>query len=390
MASLQARHARNCALERHWTTFEEARKKKGCTCKPMYHVVSRIDGVLIREPVGHDRKGAERRLRAIDVQIDEGTYDVVESVGLCDWIDEWLTGFRGKETTRRTYRSTLDYAKAAIGNKPLRRMTPSDVLRFLQHVEKANRNRKRPRDVSPTTLAKHLRQLSVCLQAAVQQGKIDKNPVSMLDKSSKPKPQTKRPSYYTNDELALLWPQFEEQPALAALCRLAVTTGMRFGELAALDWMHDVSLTRGEIEITKTYTPGIGINPTKSGEPRTVDLIPQARRVLEEWIVQTSGKGLVFEHETGGHLDGGQVLDVLYAAMERAGIPRVGERGGKRTFHSFRNTFARITLENGALLEWVQAQLGHSSITLTRDLYGSWSRKAEKQHALGLDGVFTV
>ena len=76
--------------------------------------------------------------------------------------------------------------------------------------------------------------------------------------------------------------------------------------------------------------------------------------------------------------------------MEKARIPRVSERGGKRTFHSFRHTFARVTLESGAQLEWVQAQLGHSTIMLTRDLYGAWSRKAEKLAARRLKGKFVV
>ena len=84
------------------------------------------------------------------------------------------------------------------------------------------------------------------------------------------------------------------------------------------------------------------------------------------------------------------MLVALYTAMDRAGIGRIGERGGKRTFHSFRNTFARIALEGGAQLTWVQAQLGHSSITLTRDVYGAWSRRAEKLEAQRLDGAFTL
>ena len=91
-----------------------------------------------------------------------------------------------------------------------------------------------------------------------------------------------------------------------------------------------------------------------------------------------------------GNLKGRFVLDVLYAAMVNAGIPRQSERGGKRTFHSFRNTFARIALEAGAEITWVQAQLGHSSIVLTRDVYGAWSRRAEKAEAQRLDGVFAV
>jgi integrase len=390
-ASLQARHSRGCALGRPWTTFEAAAPGNGCTCMPgpMYHVVSRVGIRLVREPVGHNRREAERRLRAVQVQIDQEAYAPPENVSFSDWADRWLAGLRREETTRWAYRSSLDYAKQVFGGKSLRKLTTADVRAFLDRVEEANRARKRPREVSSTTLAKHLRHLGACLQAAKAERLLAENPVRLLAASSRPKPQKKRPSYFTNDELGRLWPELAERPLVSYLCRVAVATGMRFGELAALHW-DDVNLLDEEILAERTYAPGVGEKPTKSGEPRTIDLTRQAKRLLEEWYRQTSAEGLVFEREAGGYLDGGQVLGALYAAMERACVPRLGERGGKRAFHSFRNTFARIALEGGAQLTWVQAQLGHSSITLTRDVYGAWSRRAEKLEAQRLDGAFTV
>jgi integrase len=353
----------------------------------MYHVVSRSGARLVREPVGHNRREAERRLRAIGVQIDDATYTPPENVGFSEWADRWLAGLRREETTRRTYAASLGYAKQALANKLLRKLTPSDVRSFLEYVERVNRDRKRA--VSSTTLAKHLRHLAVCLQAAKAERLLTENPVRLLAPSAKPRPQKKRPSYFTDDELAHLWRQLEESPLYSHLCRIAVATGMRFGELAALRW-DDVNLLDGEIVVSRTYAPGLGEKPTKSGEPRTVDLIPRAKRILEEWYRMTSGNGLVFERAVGGHIEGRQVLDVLYAAMERAKIARISERGGKRTFHSFRNTFARIALEGGAQLTWVQAQLGHSTITLTRDVYGAWSRRAEKREAQRIGRAFRL
>ena len=55
--------------------------------------------------------------------------------------------------------------------------------------------------------------------------------------------------------------------------------------------------------------------------------------------------------------------------MKRAGIPREGESGRKRTFHSFRHTFARIALEHARSIQWVKDELGHSTITLTVDMH---------------------
>jgi hypothetical protein len=44
---------------------------------------------------------------------------------------------------------------------------------------------------------------------------------------------------------------------------------------------------------------------------------------------------------------------ILYPAMKRAGVERVGPTGEKRTWHSLRHTYARIALEHGAPLFWL-------------------------------------
>ena len=397
MASLQARHQRSCPLY-PWTPIAKATKAHGCNCSPLYYTHHRADGKVIREIVGHNRKEAQRALDALRGDVARRRYRVVEEIAFDTWADRWLAGLTGKENTRRVYRWTIEYAKAVFGKRKVRDLTSADVRRLLDHVRDQHTRRHgrskdealRTREVSPATLAKHLRQLGACLEAAVAEGYAERNPVRELHKTARPKVTKSKPAYYTDDELARLWPELAYRPVYRYLCQAAVLTGLRFGELAALEWS-DVDLLNRELHIRHGYTSGIGIETTKSGEPRTVDLTPQGAALFESWFTESGGDGLVFEREDGGYLEPRYVTrHVLYPALERAGIPRVGERGRKRDFHSFRHSFARIALEHGSEITWVQKQLGHSSITLTVDTYGSWARSAEKAQAEKLGAAFPV
>jgi integrase len=76
--------------------------------------------------------------------------------------------------------------------------------------------------------------------------------------------------------------------------------------------------------------------------------------------------------------------------MSRANIPRVGPTNEKRTFHSFRHTFAKRALETGAQVTWLSRHLGHSSLKVTTDIYGHWERAERKFQAAKMEGVFPV
>jgi integrase len=399
MASLQSRHSRACALYQ-WTPFARATREHGCTCTPLHHVVLRRGGKLIREPVGHGRKVAQRALDSRKGEIADRRFRVLKDIRFDAWAAQWLESLTAKENTWRVYKTSLDLASAVFGSVKVRDLEVADIRRFLEHnaseFKRRHANSKsdevRRSEIKPGTQAKHLRQLSACLEDAVREGYANDNPVRRLGKSLRPKVAKSKPSYYTDGELTRLWPELAARPVYAYLHKLAVVTGLRFGELAALEW-NDVDFLNGELHVSKAYTAGIGVVLLpKDNESRIVDLTPQAQALLEDWYRQSGGgEGLVFEKETGGHLDHNyNRKHVLYPAMERAGIPRVGERGRKRDFHSCRHTFARIALEHGAEITWVQRQLGHSSITMTVDLYGHWARAAEKQQAAKLEGAFAL
>jgi len=406
MASLQARHSRTCPLY-PWSTFKVATKANGCTCGPLYHVVHRHDGKLVRDPVGHVRKTAEKALNVRKVELDRKAYRVPVDRTFAEWADEWLGSLTGKQTTRVAYQGTLEVGRKLFGARLVRDLTVTDVRLFLVELRAAHEERQagwleqKRRPISDATLAKHLRHLSTCLGAAVSENYASENVVRRLHPSARPKARRGEASYFTDAELARLWPELEGRALALALCRFATCTGMRFGELAALEWS-DVDLLGRTVRVRRAWSQRSRIvTSPKAGEGRTVDLVPQASAVLERWLAESGGagaEGLVFPREgppvstvQGRHLSDDHLRkQILFPAMKRAGIPRDGERGGSRDFHSFRHTAARLMLEAGADTLWVSRQLGHSTILLTTRTYGDWARSAEQAQAGRLAGAFPV
>lgn len=96
----------------------------------------------------------------------------------------------------------------------------------------------------------------------------------------------------------------------------------------------------------------------KNRERRDVDLISDVVELLVRLRDEggsADAENLVFPGANRiGFLTPSVVLRRhLYPAMAGAGIPRVGPTQEKRTFHSFRHTFAKRALESGAQITWL-------------------------------------
>jgi hypothetical protein len=148
VASLQGRHQRICAIvtartpssgERpgQWTTFAEATKAKGCTCVPLYYVVDRHGGKLIRQAVGANRKEVERALDAHRGDVARRTYKVFRDVRFDEWGDQWLANLTAKPSTARVYGHSIAYAKQTFGAVKVRDLTTADVRQFLDTIRRA-------------------------------------------------------------------------------------------------------------------------------------------------------------------------------------------------------------------------------------------------------------
>ena len=152
-------------------------------------------------------------------------------------------------------------------------------------------------------------------------------------------------------------------------------------------------LNEAVVRVRSSFTGGT-LGTPKNRERRDVDLITDVVELSGACAPTTTGSSddLVFPGENGQRFISAQVLlrRHLYPAMAAAGIWRVGPTHEKRTFHSFRHTFAKRALESGAQITWLSRHLGHSSLKVTTEIYGHWERAERKLQAAKMEGAFPV
>jgi integrase len=204
-----------------------------------------------------------------------------------------------------------------------------------------------------------------------------------MGEDEKPQVRRRESAYFTNVELPRLFAEIPEG-LYRTLFLVALKTGMRQGEIAALRWA-DVDFTTQTITVRRNFTAGQSSH-TKSNRVRHIDFDDDLAMTLAAWWRDcgSPNDALVFPGGTkDGHVCGASLpRHVLYPAMTRAGIERVGPTGEKRNFHSLRHTFARVALESGAEIFWLSRQLGHATYKMTTDVYGHWEASARKAEAM--------
>jgi len=398
--SLRVAHQRTCGTPEGANASRTALSSlEGCTCKPSYYSFYRDrSGVAVKGSRVRTRQEAERDATRLQAELDAGRLLRRErNITFAEWADSWLEQHRAKESTLAVYRYTIAVAKRAFANLTLREIEGSDVSRFLKLLREDGAAR--GREPGDSTLARNLRVLSACFAAAIPEY-VTTNPAARLHQSLRPRGESDRWDYFQNEELSRLWESFQRRsdPLGLFLCKTAVSTGLRRGELLALE-RGDVNLSDRSLTVSRSPAVHGGVTTPKAGKGRLVHLSPDAVAVLREWFELRSAdlfkpQALVFSNQHGGHLFVEAVIRRhLYPAMKDAkppegkrlkqdewGIPKLGERGNPRTFHSLRHTYARLVLEAGGDRFWLQQQLGHSSAAMT-ERYSMWSKEAERRQA---------
>jgi len=157
---------------------------------------------------------------------------------------------------------------------------------------------------------------------------------------------------------------------------MAVLTGLRWGEIASLEWS-DIDLDAGKIHVRRATPAGTkgSQDPKSLTSHRGIDMLWPVRQALLD--VPQRGQ-LVFPGARGGPLNHGWFHRRIWRKTTEAARSHL-------RFHDLRHGFASLLLAWGEPILYVSQQLGHSSAAFTLTTYAhliQQGRKLDKEETL--------
>ncbi|CAA9379473.1 MAG: hypothetical protein AVDCRST_MAG93-9070, partial [uncultured Chloroflexia bacterium] len=287
---------------------------------------------------GKTRREVQDKLRTAQRDLDNGVDLTTEKLTIARFLDQWLAASIKPSVRAKTYEGYESIVRVRvvphIGRKSLGRITPLEVQALYADLATAG--------LSNRSIHHTHRVLHHAFTQAMRWGLIARNP---CDGVTPPTPGRREMHVLTQAQVAAFLDATRDH-RMHALYVLAVTTGMRLGELLGLRW-EDVDLESGKVVVRRALQPQRGsglvfVQPKTARSRRTVVLSQRAitalhdhrRRQLEARLLgghDWRDQGLVFCNPSGGPLYPTYQTAVFQQALTQARLPRI-------RFHDLRHT----------------------------------------------------
>jgi integrase len=352
------------------------------------YTVYTANGPKRRHIYGRTRQEvAEKLSKAVSDRVGgvvfDGDYETLGAY-LQRWIDEVVRGTVKQSTLENYAYIARLHIIPELGRVKLRALKSRDVRRHYRE--------KLDSGLSPRTVQIIHTVLRKALQQAVRDDVLPRN---ICDAVTAPR-QTKKEMQPLTPEQAKRLLENVREDRLRALYVLAITAGLREGELLGLRW-EDVDLERKLLQVRRQLTrtrDGLSFTAPKRGKARVVRLTDMATAALEAHREAQNEEraragslwqetGLVFTSITGTPVDVGNLTYRSFRPLlKRTDLPRI-------RFHDLRHTCATLLLSKGTHPKIVQEMLGHANISMTMDTYSHVLPDMQEKAVSAMDDVLS-
>ena len=286
-----------------------------------------------------------------------------------DWMDFWYQQY-AKPTLRPTTQSGYEnyiynHIIPEIGKIPLNKITQNDLQQFYTRLKNGGRKIRTDlygKGVSDRVVRGCHAMCRKALGKAVTDGIIRMNPAIGC---KLPPKKAKEMQVLTKEEMQRFMLQAKAD-GYFELFILELCTGMRRGEIVALQW-EDLNMQTGELRISRQATTVKGqihiSAPKTKSSIRTIILPPDIVKIFAEYKKRIDSRWMFpspIKEDAPRHPSA--VRKILDRTLERAECKHV-------RFHDLRHTFATTALANGMDVKTLSAIIGHISSETTLNIY---------------------
>ncbi|MEI6790580.1 MAG: site-specific integrase [Myxococcaceae bacterium] len=326
---------------------------------------------------GKTKKEVQNKLIEMHSASASGTLVNPKRMRLAEYLKHWLEDIMRtsiRPTTFVLYEALIRlHINPHLGGIILNSLNAAQI----QHLYRELENNK----ASLRTQAKTYAILRKSLGQANRLGYIQQNPCLLVQKPR----YIRKPIHFWNNEQVRHFLKIAETDRLYPLYILALTTGMRLGELLALQWQ-DVDLTTGSVSVQRI---AYEINGKISlGEPKTAkgrrkielpNITMDALKIHRNKMASETDSVLLFCDTHGSYLRQSNLRRRSFEPLiVKSGLPKI-------RFHDLRHTAATLLLSKGIHPKVVQERLGHAQISMTLDVYSHVLPSMQKEAAAQLE-----
>ena len=326
---------------------------------------------------GTTKKKAREKLREIEDQLAKGIYIPDKKIPIFSEVaKEWLEYKKPnlRASTWSVYEGHTRNHFNDLDNLKINRISIAKIEKFISDRQKEG--------MHILTLRKILVTLGQIMAYAVRHRYISYNP---FKDAERPKGQGEikgqKTRILTPEEINTFLEKVTNQKC-RTLFRLAIFSGARQGELLGLKWS-DVDWENSQIHIQRTFNNDAWYSTKTETSNRKIDLGPKMLIDLKKWKLACpeSKLNLIFPNKVGNPINHNNLVNRHFnPALKAAGLHRI-------RFHDLRHTYASLLIEQGENIKYIQNQLGHSSPTVTLNVYAHLMKPTNQAAAIRLENT---
>lgn len=345
---------------------------------------------------GFKTEGAAKKAkRDVQTQYDHGIKPTNPRLRLGEYLEQWYSGLEGTRNIGANQYIRIGQHLAHIlpelGDIKISDLEKGDVIRLRKKLELVQ---------APRTIKHMENMLKGALNDGLKENRLAKNPLQFFTTISISSLEIKEVEIFEPEDQRRLLSAArayakEQDPRWFLMVFLLLNTGMRKGELFALQWRH-IDLEQKIIHVKQSMEYSQGDTKGKLKSPKTAkgtrkifitENVCSEIRAYKLWLskfcmknrLRTTNETFVLFHED---------LKPLHKSAPRSRWATIVRRAGltKRTMHALRHTHASNMIEAGLNVKMLQERLGHSTINITLDTYGHiYKQQGEEATMLAME-----